>query len=220
MSIPSVCLASLRLRLGCLQPQRGAAGVLADRLVRRADASTGGITGAASASAAAAAAAFAALAAAAWALSTSPADEGGISSWLSASATAACDAAEKEGVVSSERCISLAEFLANDGSDGLCWLSVNGGVYDVTAFLSAHPGGSATLLRTFPALSLCLLPPPSFLSFPPSRLLTLGNSPPFAARIQGVLEGRPRRSREHAIKVNSSHYTSTPCLSHVHFMLV
>ena len=190
MSIPSVCLASLRLRLGCLQPQRGAAGVLADRLVRRADASTGGITGAASASAAAAAAAsaFAALAAAAWALSTSPADEGGISSWLSASATAACDAAEKEGVMSSERCISLAEFLANDGSDGLCWLSVNGGVYDVTAFLSAHPGGSATLLA-YVSRPQPLPSPSSFLPFVSSL------PPPYPRKFSSVCRSCTGRSR-------------------------
>ena len=199
-------LASRRLRLACHQPRRGAAWFLADRLGRRADASTGGITGAASASAstaaAAAASAAAVLAAAAWALSTTHDEEGGISPWLSASATAACDAAEKEGVASAERCISLAEFLANDGSDGRCWVSVNGGVYDVTAFLSAHPGGSATLLA-YVSRPQPLPSPSSFFPFvsslPPSSFPSL-SSVCRTSRLTGVLvvgssKEQTRRSR-------------------------
>lgn len=43
------------------------------------------------------------------------------------------------------RTISNAE-LAQHNSEGDCWMAINGAVYDVSGFLSDHPGGKAILL--------------------------------------------------------------------------
>lgn len=43
--------------------------------------------------------------------------------------------------------ISLAE-LAKHNSESDCWVAYNGNVYDVTAFLGKHKGGSAAIMKT------------------------------------------------------------------------
>ena len=50
--------------------------------------------------------------------------------------------------------VSKAELAKHTSRDD-CWVAIHGKVYDVTQFLSMHPGGVGTLLKV-PNASLCV----------------------------------------------------------------
>lgn len=54
--------------------------------------------------------------------------------------------ANDEAHADSERKISVDEFVKHNHADD-CWIAVNGNVYDLTDFISMHPGGTTPLIQ-------------------------------------------------------------------------